>query len=285
MVHKNRGEGKRLPILLVVVFVVGVAVMLYPSIANLWNTHFQKTLIANYESDLEGMAASGDTSYVYELEKARAYNNELWPAPNPEGFTFLKEEDPEPEYMDCLNLRGDGIMGYVSVPKIDIALPLYHSTEETELLNGAGHLEGTSLPIGGLSTHSVIAAHRGLPGAELFTNLDKMEIGDHFFLSILNEQLAYEVDQILVVEPEDVSDLVIVEGEDLCTLLTCTPYGVNTQRLLVRGHRVEIKEEEIDEEAAFTMKLEYWLLLAGIAVAAIGITILLTGRKKRKNEA
>ncbi len=266
-------------------FVVGVAVMLYPSIANLWNTHLQKALIASYETDLTGMTASGETSYEYELAKARAYNNAIWPAPPPEEFTFLNEEDPAPAYMDCLNVRGDGIMGFVSIPKIEIELPLYHSTDETQLLNGAGHLEGTSLPIGGESTHSVIAAHRGLPGAELFTNIDKLEIGDHFFLSVLNEKLAYEVDRIRVVEPDDVSELVIVEGEDLCTLLTCTPYGVNTERLLVRGHRVDIGEDEIDEQAAFPMKLEDWLLLAGIAVAVTGLAILLAGRRKKKNEA
>ncbi len=280
----RRRKGRGTSVLLIMVFIIGVAVMLYPSIANLWNTYYQKRLIANYESDIIEMEANDEISYEYELEKARAYNNKLWPTQNPEAFTFLKEEDPEPEYMDCLNVRGDSIMGYVSIQKIDIEIPIYHSTDDESLLEGAGHLEGTSLPIGGESTHCVLAAHRGLPGASLFTNLDQLEIGDHFFLHVLNEELAYEVDQIRVVQPDDVSELVITDGEDLCTLLTCTPYGVNTERLLVRGHRVDISEDEIDEDTGFTMTLEYWLLLAGIVVAVIGTIVLIRGGRQKRTK-
>ncbi len=271
-----------MPVFLICVFIAGVVIMLYPSLANLWNTHMQKNLISSYETDVSEMAEENAIVMDYEYEKARAYNNELWPTPNPEAFTFLSEEDPQPEYLDCLNLRGDEIMGYISIPKIDVEIPIYHGTDEETLTTAAGHLEGTSLPIGGESTHSVISAHRGLPGAALFTNLDKMEKGDHFFLSVLDETLGYEVDQILVVEPNDVSALVIQEGEDLCTLLTCTPYGVNTQRLLVRGHRVDIDPEEVEETAGFTMTMEKWLLLIGIAAAGICIAMLLLNRRKQK---
>ncbi len=271
-----------MPVFLLCVFAAGVAIMLYPSLANLWNTHMQKNLISSYETDVSDLAAQNAILLDYEYEKARAYNNELWPTPNPEAFNFLNEEDPQPAYLECLNLRGDGIMGYVSIPKIDVEIPIYHATDESELLNGAGHLEGTSLPIGGINTHSVIAAHRGLPGAELFTNLDKMDPGDHFFIYVLDETLAYEVDQIKVVDPTNVSDLVIMEGQDLCTLLTCTPYGVNTDRLLVRGHRVPYEEAVLaGAEEGPVMKLEYWLLLAAVTAAVIGIIILARGRRKK----
>ncbi len=242
----------------------------------------QRQLVSTYETDMDELALSGTLNYDYEMEKARAYNDDLWPTPNPEDFVFLKEEDPSPEYMDCLNVLGDSMMGYISIPKIDIEIPIYHGTDEETLLNAAGHLEGTSLPIGGESTHSVIAAHRGLPGAALFTNLDKMEIGDHFFLHVLDETLAYEVDQINVVEPDDVSDIVIEDGEDLCTLLTCTPYGVNSHRLLVRGHRVELEEEAEEEDTGFTMTLEMWLMLFGGIVAIVGIIILVKNLRKKK---
>ncbi len=276
-------KRRRGTVILIIVFIAGIAVMLYPSLANLWNSHFQKGLVSTYQQDADALALD-EADYGYELEKARAYNDELWPNPEPEEFAFLDEDEPSPDYMDCLNISGDGIMGYVDIPKLDVELPIYHTTEGDIMSKGAGHLEGTSLPIGGINTHSVIAAHRGLPGAELFTNLNQMDLGDHFFIHVLNETLAYEVDQIKVVEPTDVSDLVIIEGQDLCTLLTCTPYGVNTDRLLVRGHRVELDEEELlaTEDEGPVMKLEYWLLLAGIAVAVVGIVILLNSRRKRK---
>ncbi len=268
-------------VFLLCVFAAGVALMLYPSVARLWNTRMQKALISSYETDVSGMAEEDSLLLSYEYEKARAYNQDLWPVPDPEAFVFLKEEDPQPEYLDCLNLRGDELMGYVSIPKIGVEIPIYHGTDEETLTTAAGHLEGTSLPIGGASTHAVIAAHRGLPGAALFTNLDKMEPGDHFFLTVLSETLGYEVDQILVVEPEDVSALVIVDGEDLCTLLTCTPYGVNTQRLLVRGHRVALEPEEVEESTGIGMTMERGLLLIGLAVAAGCIGILRINRKKQ----
>ncbi len=275
-------KRRRGTVILIIVFIVGVAVMLYPSIADLWNTHFQKSLVSTYQQDADALALN-EADYGYELEKARAYNDELWPTSEPEELAFLDEDEPSPDYMDCLNISGDGIMAYVDIPKLDVELPIYHTADGDTMSKGAGHLEGTSLPIGGESTHSVIAAHRGLPGAELFTNLNQMDIGDHFFIHVLNETLAYEVDQIKVVEPTDVSDLVIIEGQDLCTLLTCTPYGVNTDRLLVRGHRVPYEEAVLaGEEEGPVMKLEYWLLLAGIAVAAVGISILLNNRRKRK---
>ncbi len=278
---KKKRNVKPATVILILAFIAGVVIMLYPSFANLWNSMYQKRLVTTYEEDTEALVDAGEVSYEYEYEKARAYNDELWPTPNPEAFTFLNEEDPSPEYMECLNINGDGIMGYVEIPKIDIEIPIYHSTNEEDLLTGAGHLEGTSLPIGGESTHSVIAAHRGLPGSMLFTDLDEMEIGDHFLLHVLDDTLCYEVESIDVVLPEEVSDLVIQEGRDLCTLLTCTPYGVNTHRLLVTGHRVPYDDSMLDEEAPFQMTPERWLMLFAIIVAAVGIFLLAHSRRKR----
>ncbi len=281
---KKKRQVKPGSVILLLSFIAGVAIMLYPSFANLWNSMYQKRLVMSYQADTETRVDAGEVSYEYEREKARAYNDELWPTPNPEAFLFLNEEDPSPAYMECLNIHGNGIMGYVEIPMIDVEIPIYHTTEESALLNGAGHLEGTSLPIGGESTHSVIAAHRGLPGSMLFTDLDKMGIGDHFLLHVLDETLCYEVESIKVVEPEEVSDLVIRDGRDLCTLLTCTPYGVNTHRLLVTGYRVPYDDSVLDEKASFRMSPERWLLLFAGIVAAAGIFLLVRSRAKPRHK-
>ncbi len=279
--NRKKKQSRWPAVLLVLLFAVGLGILFYPSIANLWNTHMQKQLVSTYETGMEELADGGKLNYEYEMEKARAYNDDLWPTPNPEDFVFLKEEDPSPAYLECLNVLDNSMMGYISVPKIGIEIPIYHGTDEETLLNAAGHLEGTSLPIGGASTHAVIAAHRGLPGSALFTNLDQMEIGDHFFLHVLDETLAYETDQISVVEPDDVSRIVIEDGADLCTLLTCTPYGVNSHRLLVRGHRVELEEEE-EETAGFIMTREMWLMLFGSVLAVVGSIIMVRNLRKKK---
>lgn len=177
--------------------------------------------------------------------------------------------------MDCLNIAGDGIMGIVEIPKIDIKLPIYHTTREDVLQVAAGHLEGSSLPVGGASTHAVISAHRGLPSASLFTDLDKLEEGDHFLIHVLNETLCYEVDKISVVKPEETSGLAVEEGKDLVTLLTCTPYGVNTERLLVRGHRVEYVEQEVEAEktlfSGISIHTNYllWVIVGLLVIGSI----------------
>ena len=188
-------------------------------------------------------------------------------------------EEPDEEYMAALNLAGDGIMGKVEIPKIGITLPIYHTTEEEVLEKAAGHLEGSSLPSGGENTHAVISAHRGLPSAALFTDLDQLEAGDHFLIRVLDETLCYEVDQIETVEPDDTSALAVEEGEDLVTLLTCTTYGVNSHRLLVRGHRVPYEETVVAEEetplAAVSIHTNYLLwVFVGLGVTALFILAL-----------
>ena len=189
--------------------------------------------------------------------------------------------------MDCLNIAGDGMMGIVEIPKIDIKLPIYHTTREDVLQVAAGHLEGSSLPVGGASTHAVISAHRGLPSASLFTDLDKLEEGDHFLIHVLNETLCYEVDKISVVKPEETSGLAVEEGKDLVTLLTCTPYGVNTERLLVRGHRVEYVEQEVEAEktlfSGISIHTNYLLwVIVGLLVTAAFIVVLYKKEQKLK---
>ncbi|MCD8125058.1 MAG: class C sortase [Lachnospiraceae bacterium] len=274
-----------LSILCALLFLLGLGILLYPTFSSQWNKWRQEQLIADYSSSLTDLVDAG-ADLSAEWERAWAYNEALFPSILPDSFAIAEAQDePGEEYMACLNLAGDGIMGYVSIPKIDIKLPIYHTTSEEVLQEGVGHLEGSSLPVGGESTHAVLAAHRGLPNAELFTNLDQLELGDHFLLYILDEVLCYEVDQILVVEPTDTDALSVEEGEDLVTLLTCTPYGVNTQRLLVRGHRVDYEEEVIEEEegtASLITHTNYALwALGGLIVTAALIALLVLIRRRR----
>ena len=235
-------------IMIGIMFLAGLSLLLYPFISNEWNTYRQERLISNYDTALSEKEEEGEIDYEEEWEQAKAYNEALLPSILPDSFAVAEASEEEDEsYMSCLNLNEDGMMGYVEVPKINIRIPVFHTTEEDVLQTAAGHLEGSSLPVGGESTHSVISAHRGLPSATLFTDLDKLEEGDHFLLYILDDVLCYEVDQVSVVEPEDTEDLAVEEGEDLVTLLTCTPYGVNSQRLLVRGHRVPYEETDMEK--------------------------------------
>lgn len=226
------------------------------------------------------MAASGLIDYKAEWAKAQAYNDALIPYILPDSFAEAEIAGGEDaEYWGCLNVAGTGMMGYVEVPKINIKIPIFHTTTHEVLEKGAGHLEGSSLPIGGENGHTVISAHRGLPSAALFTDLDQLEIGDYFFLHILDQNLCYQVDKISVVEPTDTSDLVEEEDLDLATLLTCTPYGVNTQRLLVRGVRAEFDPQTMESMGSFFMgpsfhtSYLFWVLV-GLAVTSIFIILL-----------
>ena len=235
-------------IMIAIMFLAGLSLLLYPLVSNEWNSYRQERLISNYDSNVSKMEAEGKIDYDSEWNAANAYNEALLPSILPDSFAVAevaKEEDKV--YMSSLNLNGDGMMGYVEIPKIDVKVPVFHTTEEEVLQKAAGHLEGSSLPVGGSSTHAVISAHRGLPSATLFTDLDKLEEGDHFLLRILDDILCYKVDKISVVEPTETDGLAVEEGQDLVTLLTCTPYGVNSQRLLVRGHRVPYEEAEMEE--------------------------------------
>ena len=222
-------------LLIVVVFVAGLSFLLYPTASNLWNQAHQSRAIATYTEQVEKL---DDSSNKEMLKAARKYNKELLKKAD---HWKLSKKDKK-KYESLLDVSGTGIMGYIEIPKIDCSLPVYHGTDEGALQIAIGHLEGSSLPVGGKSSHCVLSGHRGLPSARLFTDLDQMEEGDTFILNILGHKLAYEVDQIKVVLPEEMSDLEIQEGKDLCTLVTCTPYGINTHRLLIRGHRVSSED-------------------------------------------
>ena len=210
---------------------IGVCVLLYPSVSQYWNSKTQTRAVENYREILDSLQPE---KYDAFFEEAENYNNELSQLSFP-----LNDYYKLKNYNNILNISGTGIMGYISIPKFGVELPLYHGISAEVLNIACGHLEGTSLPIGGENTHSVLSAHRGLPHAKLFTELDKMEVGDTFTITVLNRTITYQVDQIKVVLPNETSDVQIVEGEDLCTLLTCTPYGINSHRLLVRGTRIE----------------------------------------------
>ncbi len=227
--------------------------MLYPTMSNLWNQHKQNRLIDNYTTKVAELQEEEKSEA---RSAAEAYNNTL------AGLSDDASLD-EDSYNALLNVDGSGIMGYLEVPKIDVRLAIYHGTGEDALENGVGHLEDTSLPVGGSSTHCVLSGHRGLPSAKLFTDLDKLENGDLFYIYILGETLAYEVDQVLVVEPSEVDAVRIAPGEDYVTLLTCTPYGVNSHRLLVRGHRTEVVNEtpEDNGERNNGTDIDLWVII------------------------
>ncbi|MCD8084671.1 MAG: class C sortase [Clostridiales bacterium] len=223
-------------ILLFVIFIVGVSLLVYPSLSDWWNSRVQTRAVADYDSIVSEMTMK-DFSDLF--EKADAYNNALREVGSEQA---LRNPEQVEEYWDTLDITGTGIMGYVRIDKINQELPIYHGTSEGVLQIAAGHLQGSSLPVGGKGTHCVLSAHRGLPSARLFTDLDKMEVGDTFTISVLDRLLIYEVDQILIVLPNEIEALYIDEDEDYCTLLTCTPYGVNSHRMLVRGKRTDNAE-------------------------------------------
>lgn len=285
-------KSKTSKLMIGIIFLAGLSLLLYPFVANQWNNYRQKQLISSYEQTVSQKEASNGIDYDAELKKAEAYNEALLPSILPDSFAIADASEEDQTYMNTLNIAGDEMMGIVEIPKIDIKLPIYHTTEEDVLKQAAGHLEGSSLPIGGKSTHAVISAHRGLPSASLFTDLDQLKKGDHFLIHVLNKTLCYEVDKISVVKPEETSALAVEEGEDLVTLLTCTPYGVNTERLLVRGHRVDYVEQEVADEktplSGISLHTNYLLwVIVGLAVTAIFILVLYLKEKKlqkKKNE-
>lgn len=283
-------KSKTSKLMIGIIFLAGLSLLLYPFVANQWNNYKQKQLISSYEQTVSQKEASNGIDYDAELKKAEAYNEALLPSILPDSFAIADASEEDQTYMNTLNIAGDEMMGIVEIPKIDIKLPIYHTTKEDVLKQAAGHLEGSSLPIGGKSTHSVISAHRGLPSASLFTDLDQLKKGDHFLIHVLNKTLCYEVDKISVVKPEETSALAVEEGEDLVTLLTCTPYGVNTERLLVRGHRVPYEEQKVADEktplSGISLHTNYLLwVIVGLAVTAFFILVLYLKEKKLKQKA
>ena len=268
-------------IFIILIFLVGLGFISYPTVSNLWNQAHQSRAIATYSKQVEKL---DDSENKKMLKAARKYNKSLLKKSD---HWKLSKKDKK-KYESLLDVYGTGIMGYIEVPKIDCSLPIYHGTDEGALQIAIGHLEGSSLPVGGKNTHCVLSGHRGLPSARLFTDLDQMEEGDIFILNILGRKLAYEVDQIRVVLPEEMSDLEVIEGKDLCTLVTCTPYGINTHRLLVRGHRTKYVEEKVEEQKEVqTKKMDTRLLIAGAAgaviLAVIIIAVVIRRRKRRRN--
>lgn len=247
-------KNKIITFLLVLVFLSGLGLLLYPTVSNLWNSRHTSKVITQYSREVTNLDA---TSIQEMLEQAREYNRKLFR----EGRGFDLSDSENVRYKRLLNTDGNGIMGYVEIPKIRCKLPIYHGTEEESLVNGTGHLEWSSLPVGGESTHTVISGHRGVPSARLFTDIDRLVEGDVFSLHVLGITLNYEVDQILVVLPEELDTLKIEEGKDYCTLVTCTPYGVNTHRLLVRGHRVNTEEALLRMTADAYQISNIWVIL------------------------
>lgn len=227
-------------LLLVAVFLLGVCILLYPTASDYWNSLHQTRAIGAYEDALAGMTRR---DYDAAFQQAEDYNRALAALDAPMS-EYQSLSDAGMDYEEILNINGVGIMGYIDIDAIGVELPIYHGTSPDVLNVAVGHLEGSSLPIGGEGSHCVLSAHRGLPSARLFTDLDQLQEGDTFTITVLDRLLTYEIDQILIVEPEQVDALAITPGEDYCTLVTCTPYGINTHRLLVRGKRVENAREK-----------------------------------------
>lgn len=269
---------KRLPtIILLLVFAVGLALLLYPTFSDYWNSLHQTRAIAAYSEEI---AALNEDDYEQLLAAAREYNQKLYES----GTHWTLTDEELEEYNSVLSTSTTGIMGYVSIPKIGVTLPIYHGTSDAVLQKGAGHLEGSSLPVGGESTHAVLSSHRGLVSAKLFTDLDQLELGDVFTITVLNETLSYEVDQILIVLPTELDTLTVQEGQDYCTLVTCTPYGINTHRLLVRGHRVNTEDAATVVVTGDAIQLESSVIapLVAVPILIILLIVLLAATRKRK---
>ena len=255
-------QSRKTTIILILFFFIGLSLLLYPSVSNYWNSKTQSEAIINYEAML---AAYKPEDYTAIFELADNYNRELAALPLPLRDYSLVEE----AYWNTLDISGTGMMGYLTIPRINQELPVYHGTSEAVLSTSAGHFQGTSLPVGGESTHSVVSAHRGLPTALLFTHLDRMEVGDTFTFTILDRVLTYEVDQIRIVEPDDISLIQIEVGKDYCTLLTCTPYGINTQRLLVRAHQIDASQKSSIYVANEAYRVEPMIVMPVVAMPFI----------------
>ena len=270
-------------ILLVFVLFLGVAILLYPTVSDYWNSFHQSSAIASYIEQIENI---NPVDYEREWARARKYNEELTQKPN----RFMLSEEEYEEYESMLNPTGSGIMGYIEIPKINCSLPIYHGTDEAVLQIAVGHIEGTSLPTGDIGTHTVLSGHRGLPSAKLFTDLDQMEESDLFVIRVMDQIMTYEVDQVLIVLPEELDALAIDPEQDYCTLVTCTPYGINSHRLLVRGHRVEnVEMERIIKIVADATQIQP-VLVAPVLAAPMLLVLLVwmmisTGKKQRRRKS
>lgn len=265
-------KGKVTTILLLLIFAGGLLVLNYPAISTVYNQLNQGEVLAVYDEDLEKMRQE---ELAEQRRQAQEYNEKLVSSGAVLQDAFSTEKEEDPEYMNLLSVNENGVMGSIEIPKIHVYLPIYHGTSSDVLRNGVGHMEGTSLPIGGESTHAVLTGHRGLPQAELFTDLDQIEEGDVFYIYILKETLAYEVREVEVVSPENVDSLAVQEGKDLVTLVTCTPYGINSHRILVHAERIPYEGETVDTQKAVRQNLMDWLLQQKSVLLTIAIFVLL----------
>ena len=281
--NKKKKSSKVTSILLIVILLGGLGLLIYPTFSDYWNSFHQSRAIAGYA---EAVADIDESDYAAMWQAAVDYNTAL--AKKGSRWTLTPEETKE--YESILDVSGTGIIGYIEIPSIKVELPIYHGTDEAVLQIAIGHIAGSSFPVGGESTHCVLSGHRGLPSAKLFTNLDKLTEGDYFEIRVLNEKLTYEVDQILIVEPSDVSALGIEPGKDYCTLVTCTPYGVNTHRMLVRGHRID----NFNDANSIMATADAQLIDRNVVALCIGVPALVLfflrdmitgGRRRRKRIA
>lgn len=274
-------------ILIILILLAGLSLLLYPTVSNIWNSFTSSQAMGSYDIDV---AELDEESYDEIWSAAKQFNDKI----KERQSDSILPEDMKDDYNNNLNVSQTGVMGYITIPKIDVHLPIYHGTDEAILQIAVGHLEWTSLPVGGVGTHAAFSGHRGLPSAKLFTDLDELEVGDRFTLKILDEILTYEVDQIKVVEPQVIEDLRIVEGQDLVTLVTCTPYGVNSHRLLVRGHRVdnapEVVERHVTSDAVLLDPLGVAAVLAvpcvviGVAAMFAADEVIVRSRHKKREK-
>lgn len=263
-------------IILVAIFFVGLSVLLYPTISDFWNEKRQSQAIVDYDSYIENLTPE---DYSELFENADKYNQQI----RNMSFPFLTHKSIADNYYSTLDVNGNGMMGYITIEKIKVQLPIYHGTSDAVLNSAVGHVEGSTLPVGGKSTHAVLSAHRGLPSAKLFTNLDKLAIGDVFTIRILDRTITYQVDQILVVLPEQTDALNIVAGEDYCTLVTCTPYGINTHRMLVRGTRIEnIEPDRVINIITEAYQIDPLLVTPAVAAPILGLLLIVLIIKSTK---
>lgn len=271
-------KRKTTTILLIVILLAGLSLLLYPTVSDYWNRFHSSRVVAEYD---DALAEMDNSEYEAMLEAARAYNDRLWT----KAYRYNLSDEERAEYESLLDVIGTGMMGYIEIPSINCRLPIYHGVDISVLQVAAGHVEGTSLPVGGEGTHAVLSAHRGLPSARLFTDLDKMVEGDIFVIKVLNETLTYEVDQIRIVLPDEVDELDLVEGMDYCTLVTCTPYGVNSHRILVRGHRTENRDmSAIGEDAKQIRTSQVALCLAAPVLIILSLRVIVGGRGKKRRK-
>ncbi|MBR3768131.1 MAG: class C sortase [Clostridia bacterium] len=274
---KKKKSGISSTIILVAIFFVGLSVLLYPTISDFWNEKRQSQAIVDYDSYIENLTPEDYSDY---FEKADVYNQKL----RNMAFPFLNHKNIADEYYSTLDVNGEGMMGYITIEKIKVQLPIYHGTSDKVLNSAVGHVEGSTLPVGGKSTHSVLSAHRGLPSAKLFTNLDKVEVGDVFTIRILDRTITYQVDQILIVLPHETDNLNIVQGEDYCTLVTCTPYGINTHRMLVRGTRIEnIEPDRVINVITEAYQIDPLIVTPAVAAPMLGLLLMVLLYKSRKS--